>query len=50
MRVACDKCLKVEDADRIRDWLGVKTDCSEFLLCPDCLDGFWHLLTASFHQ
>ena len=41
MKIACDKCLKVEDADRIKDWLRVGTKHSEFILCPDCSQGFW---------
>ncbi len=41
MKIACDKCLKVEDKDRIKDWLRVRTDNSEYILCPDCADGFW---------
>lgn len=41
MKVACNKCEKVEDADRLKDWLRVKTEHSEFILCPVCEDGFW---------
>lgn len=41
MKAACDKCLKVEDSKRLKDWLRVRTDHSEFLLCPHCADGFW---------
>lgn len=41
MKIACEKCLKAEDADRLKDWLRVRTDNSEFWLCPDCADGFW---------
>jgi recombination protein U len=41
MKIACDKCLKVEDADKLEDWLKVRTDHSEFWLCPHCADGFW---------
>lgn len=41
MKVVCDKCLIVEDADHIKDWLRVKTDYTQFLLCPVCADGFW---------
>lgn len=41
MKIACDKCLIVEDKDRIKDWLKVKTDHSQFILCPVCADGFW---------
>lgn len=41
MKIACDKCLKVGDAGRLNDWLRVRTDHSEFRLCPNCADGFW---------
>lgn len=41
MKIACDKCLKAEDADRLKDWLKVRTDSSEYRLCPDCSKGFW---------
>lgn len=41
MKVACDKCLKVEDEDRLNDWLKVRTEYSTFLLCPHCAAGFW---------
>lgn len=41
MKVACDKCLKVENADHIKDWLHVSTEYSKYILCPHCSDGFW---------
>lgn len=41
MKVACDKCLKVEDMDNMDGWLRVRTDYSEYRLCPDCANGFW---------
>lgn len=41
MKVACNKCLKVEDEDRLKDWLKVSTKYSQFMLCPHCADGFW---------
>lgn len=41
MKVACEKCLEVEDKDRIKGWLRVRTDNSEYLLCPHCAGGFW---------
>lgn len=41
MKVACDKCLKVEHVDKTKDWLRVSTEYSKFILCPDCEDGFW---------
>ena len=41
MKVACDKCLKLEDADRLKDWLEVSTKKSKYILCPKCADGFW---------
>jgi hypothetical protein len=41
MKVACDKCLNVDDSDNKRDWLHVRTDHSEYWLCPTCADGFW---------
>ena len=41
MKIACDKCFKVEDADKLKDWLKVRTGYSEFWLCPHCADGFW---------
>jgi hypothetical protein len=43
MKIACDKCLKVEDADRLskEDWIRVRTDYSEYRLCKTCSEGFW---------
>ena len=43
MKVACDKCNKVIDADYVKreNWLKVQTDCSTFLLCEHCAEGFW---------
>ena len=43
MKVACNKCNKVIDADHVKreNWLKVQTDCSTFLLCEHCVDGFW---------
>lgn len=41
MKIACDKCRKIEDIDRLKDWLKVRTNYSEFWLCPHCADGFW---------
>lgn len=36
MKIACDKCLKIESSDRLKDWLKVRIDHSEFWLCPHC--------------
>ena len=43
MKVACNKCHKVIDADYVRreNWLKVSTSNSEFVLCEHCADGFW---------
>lgn len=41
MKIACDKCLIVESDGYLKEWLRVRTDCSEFRLCPVCADGFW---------
>jgi len=41
MKIACEKCLKVEDANNLKDWIRVRTDQSEFWLCPHCAEGFW---------
>jgi uncharacterized protein with PIN domain len=43
MKVACNKCNKIIDADHVKreKWLKVQTECSTFLLCEHCADGFW---------
>lgn len=43
MKIACDKCEKVIDSERVRheDWLKVSTEHSVFMLCKHCADGFW---------
>ena len=43
MKIACNKCEKVEDIDRLRneDWLKVSTEHSAYWLCKRCADGFW---------
>jgi len=40
MKIACDKCLKVKDADN-NDFLKVSTVHSTFFLCKEYEDGFW---------
>lgn len=48
MKVACDKCLRVEDADRAKDWLQIRLPGTglEYLLCPNCEDAFWAAVDA----
>lgn len=41
MKLACDKCLKVQDADRLKDWLRVSIENTVFNLCPVCAGGIW---------
>lgn len=47
MKVACDICEKVEDADRASNWLQVNTRCSKFLLCDKCEDKFWNIFNKN---
>lgn len=44
MKVACDICEKIEDADRIKDWLSVRTEVSKYLLCCECEKEFWKMI------
>ena len=43
MKVACDICEKIEDADRVSNWLRVNTSYSQYLLCDKCEDKFWNI-------
>lgn len=43
MKVACDRCLKIEREDFINgDWLRISTASgSKYLFCKECADVFW---------
>lgn len=48
MKIACDKCMEVIDANniKVKDWLRVRTDYTEYRLCPICSDGFWRAVDS----
>lgn len=48
MKVACDRCNKIVDADRIEfvnDWLKLTSDRGiKFLFCKKCAKVFWETM------
>jgi hypothetical protein len=42
MKTVCDKCLRVVEETEGKKWTVVRTNYSQFILCPNCEDGFWH--------
>lgn len=48
MKIACNKCEQVTSDDLLDNnkWLRVRTDYSTFLLCPQCVEGFWKAIDS----
>ena len=45
MKIACDICEKVIDADNVKteNWLRVEADYLKLNFCKECSDKFWNL-------